>query len=130
MLCSYELKVALIIQLYDMLFTFLMIKHAWSNPSFLQVLSWICADYLIKSSRSLSSGASSPLEAKETSEFSSSKRIQMPLKYHRTLSFRQVKESPKATNKQGVQKNKKTLSLFSHPLLSLFFQESKNTSSL
>ena len=29
----------------------------------------------------------------------------------RALSFRQVKESPKATSKQGVQKNKKTLSL-------------------
>ena len=31
----------------------------------------------------------------------------------RALSFRQVKESPKATSKQGVQKNKKTLFLFS-----------------
>ena len=31
----------------------------------------------------------------------------------RSLRFRQVKETPKAITKQGVQKNKKTLSLFS-----------------
>ena len=32
---------------------------------------------------------------------------------YRALSFRQVKDTPKATRKQGVQKNKKALSLFS-----------------
>ena len=53
----------------------------------LQVLSWNCAGHLIEASRSLSSGASSPLEAKETSKFSRSKRIQTPSKYHRFECF-------------------------------------------
>jgi len=49
-------------------FTFQFVKHTWSNPSFGKYSSWIFADHSIQSSRSSSSGASSPLEVKTTSE--------------------------------------------------------------